>query len=264
MLKRKIEKYLGQWKEAADRKPLVIKGIRQCGKTYIVQKFATENYESVVYINFILEPDKKSAFHGNIDVDTIILNLSALIPGSRFVNGKTCIILDEIQECKEARTSLKSFCIDGRFDIIATGSLLGVKGYGKTPKKDIDGGQDSVPVGYETVIEMFPLDFEEFLWANGINDSVIDNVKTCFDNEQAVAEGIHRAMMELLYRYIIVGGTPLRPADIECGRRLRMRFPLVVGAMRLRMPLTRSKCIGYSDRGQWRVGKSSPCSYIAV
>ena len=187
MLKRKIEKYLGQWKEAADRKPLVIKGIRQCGKTYIVQKFATENYESVVYINFILEPDKKSAFHGNIDVDTIILNLSALIPGSRFINGKTCIILDEIQECKEARTSLKSFCIDGRFDIIATGSLLGVKGYGKTPKKDIDGGQDSVPVGYETVIEMFPLDFEEFLWANGINDSVIDNVKTCFDNEQAVA-----------------------------------------------------------------------------
>lgn len=208
MLKRKIEKYLGQWKEAADRKPLVIKGIRQCGKTYIVQKFATENYESVVYINFILEPDKKSAFHGNIDVDTIILNLSALIPGSRFINGKTCIILDEIQECKEARTSLKSFCIDGRFDIIATGSLLGVKGYGKTPKKDIDGGQDSVPVGYETVIEMFPLDFEEFLWANGINDSVIDNVKTCFDNEQAVAEGIHRAMMELLYRYIIVGGLP--------------------------------------------------------
>ena len=208
MLKRKIEKYLGQWKEAADRKPLVIKGIRQCGKTYIVQKFATENYESVVYINFILEPDKKSAFHGNIDVDTIILNLSALIPGSRFINGKTCIILDEIQECKEARTSLKSFCIDGRFDIIATGSLLGVKGYGKTPKKDIDGGQDSVPVGYETVIEMFPVDFEEFLWANGINDSVIDNVKTCFDNEQAVAEGIHRAMMELLYRYIIVGGLP--------------------------------------------------------
>ena len=131
MLKRKIEKYLGQWKEAADRKPLVIKGIRQCGKTYIVQKFATENYESVVYINFILLPDKKSAFHGNIDVDTIILNLSALIPGSRFINGKTCIILDEIQECKEARTSLKSFCIDGRFDIIATGSLLGVKGYCK-------------------------------------------------------------------------------------------------------------------------------------
>ena len=113
MLKRKIETYLADWKQSEDRKPLVIKGIRQCGKTYIVQKFARENYDSVVYMNFILEPDKKSAFTGNIDVDTIILNLSALIKGSRFIEGKTCIILDEIQECKEARTALKSFHIDG-------------------------------------------------------------------------------------------------------------------------------------------------------
>ena len=94
MLKRKIETYLVDWKKSEDKKPLVIKGIRQCGKTYIVRKFAEENYENVVYMNFILEPDKKSAFSGNIDVDTIILNLSALIPGSRFVSGKTCIIFD--------------------------------------------------------------------------------------------------------------------------------------------------------------------------
>ena len=160
-------------------------------------------------MNFILEPDKKSAFAGNIDVDTIILNLSALIPGSRFISGKTCIILDEIQECKEARTALKSFHIDGRFDVIATGSLLGVKGYGKNKKKKDEGkGQDSVPVGYETVIDMYPLDFEEFLWANGISDAVIGSVKSCFENEQAVPEGIHKAMMELLYRYVIVGGLP--------------------------------------------------------
>lgn len=207
MLKRKIETYLTEWKEAKGRKPLVIKGIRQCGKTYIVQKFAKENYENVVYMNFILEPDKKSAFTGNIDVDTIILNLSALIPGSRFINGKTCIILDEIQECKEARTALKSFHIDGRFDVIATGSLLGVKGYGKSKKKNEE-GQDSVPVGYETVIDMYPLDFEEFLWANGINDAVIDSVRTCFEKETPVPDGIHKAMMELLYRYVIVGGLP--------------------------------------------------------
>ena len=169
MLKRKIETDLLKWKNSENRKPLVIKGIRQCGKTYIVQKFAKENYENVVYMNFILEPDKKSAFAGNVDVDTIILNLSALIPGSRFISGKTCIIMDEIQECREARTSLKSFHIDGRFDIIATGSLLGVKGYGKSKNKIIE-GQDSVPVGYETVINMYPLDFEEFLWANGVNE----------------------------------------------------------------------------------------------
>lgn len=208
MLKRKIETYLANWKQSEDRKPLVIKGIRQCGKTYIVQKFARENYDSVVYMNFILEPDKKSAFTGNIDVDTIILNLSALINGSRFIEGKTCIILDEIQECKEARTALKTFHIDGRFDVIATGSLLGVKGYGQSKKKNEDIGQDSVPVGYETVIDMYPLDFEEFLWANGISPAVIDSVKSCFENEKVVPEGVHKAMMELLYRYVIVGGLP--------------------------------------------------------
>ena len=208
MLKRKIETYLANWRMSEDRKPLVIKGIRQCGKTYIVQKFAKENYDNVVYMNFILEPDKKSAFTGNIDVDTIILNLSALIPGSRFVSDKTCIILDEIQECKEARTALKSFHIDGRFDVIATGSLLGVRGYGQSNKKKEEEGQDSIPVGYETVIDMYPLDFEEFLWANGINDSVINSVKSCLENESAVPDGIHKAMMELLYRYVIVGGLP--------------------------------------------------------
>lgn len=207
MLKRKIETYLANWKKSEDKKPLVIKGIRQCGKTYIIRKFASENYKSVVYMNFILEPDKKSAFTGNIDVDTIILNLSALIPSSRFINGETCIILDEIQECKEARTALKSFLIDGRFDIIATGSLLGVKGYGKSRNKNEE-GQDSVPVGYETVIDMYPLDFEEFLWANEINEEVINSVKSCFEKETAVPDGIHKVMMDLLYRYVIVGGLP--------------------------------------------------------
>ncbi len=207
MLKRKIESVLSEWKNSKLKKPLVIKGIRQCGKTYIVRKFAKENYESVVYMNFILEPDKKTAFTGNIDVETIILNLSALIPNSRFINGKTCIILDEIQECREARTALKSFQMDGRFDVIATGSLLGVKGYGKS-EMDMEEGQDSIPVGYENVVEMYPLDFEEFLWANGINEKVIATVKSCFENETVVLDGIHKVMMELLYRYVIVGGLP--------------------------------------------------------
>lgn len=207
MLKRKIESVLVEWKESKAKKPLVIKGLRQCGKTFIARKFAEKYYDNVVYVNFILEPDKKSAFAGNIDVDTIILNLSAMIPNCEFVEGKTCIILDEIQECREARTALKSFRMDGRFDVIATGSLLGVKGYGEK-KRDNVGGQDSVPVGYETVVEMYPLDFEEFLWANGISDAVISSVKSCFENETAVPEGVHRAMLDLLYRYVIVGGLP--------------------------------------------------------
>lgn len=209
MLKRKIETYLSEWRIAEDKRPLVIKGVRQCGKTYIVRKFAAENYENVVYMNFILEPDKKSAFTGNLGVDSIILNLSALIPGSRFVKGKTCIIFDEIQECREARTALKSFHLDGRFDVIATGSLLGVKGYGRNKENGNDDmGEDSVPVGYETLVEMYPLDFEEFLWANGIDERVIDIIKECFDKERVVPDGIHVAMMGLLYRYIIVGGLP--------------------------------------------------------
>ena len=191
----------------------MIKGIRQCGKTYIVQKFANDNYENVVYINFILEPDKKLAFAGSLDVDTITLNLSALLPGSRFVADKTCIILDEIQDCRDARTALKAFQIDGRFDVIATGSHLGVRGYGdkKSGKEAME--QDSIPVGYETVVEMYPLDFEEFLWANGISEEVIDKVKSCFDNETPVPEGLHKAMMELLYRYVVVGGLP---AVVNC------------------------------------------------
>lgn len=209
MLRRKIESELVEWKNSKNKKPLVIKGIRQCGKTYIVQNFAHKNYESVVYMNFILEPDKKVAFAGNLDVDTIILNLSAMIPNSRFINGKTCIILDEIQDCPEARTALKSFHLDGRFDVIATGSLLGVKGYGdKNKKLKNKDKESSVPVGFETVINMYPLDFEEFLWANGINDSVIDTIKSCFKHEKPVPEGVHQAMMNLLYRYVITGGLP--------------------------------------------------------
>lgn len=207
MLKRKIESRLLEWKRSEDKKPLVIKGVRQCGKTYIVRKFAKQNYENVIYINFILEPDVKSAFMGNLDVDTLILNLSALIPRSRFVSGKTCIILDEIQECKEARTALKSLSLDGRFDVIATGSLLGISGYGRNKDK-LEKGEDSVPVGYETIIEMYPLDFEEFLWANKIDDSVIEVVRECFEKESTVPEGIHKAMLDLLYRYVIVGGLP--------------------------------------------------------
>ena len=113
-----------------------------------------------------------------------------------------------MQEFPEIATALKFFKIDGRFDVIATGSLLGVKGYGQSKKKKEDVGQDSVPVGYETVIDMYPLDFEEFLWANGIGEAVIDSVKSCFENEKAVPDGIHKAMMELLYRYVIVGGLP--------------------------------------------------------
>ena len=135
MLKRKIEDALIAWKNKPGHKPLVIMGIRQCGKTYISQHFAEQNYKNVVYMNFIKQPERINAFVGSKDVDSILLNLSAQIKGVKFIPGETCLIFDEIQECPEARTSLKFFKEDGRFDVIATGSLLGVQGYGDELKK---------------------------------------------------------------------------------------------------------------------------------
>ena len=156
MLKRKIENELLDWKNTDNKKPLIIKGCRQCGKTFIVKEFAKKKYENVIYINFIESPEYASVFEGSLEVDNLVMLLSALVGDkAKLVPYKTVIIFDEIQDCPEARTSLKFFKEDGRYDIIGTGSLLGVKGYGKTPR--------SIPVGSEKRIEMYPLDFEEFL-----------------------------------------------------------------------------------------------------
>jgi predicted AAA+ superfamily ATPase len=152
---------------------------------------------------------------GSKDVNTILLNLSAQIQGVTFIPGETCLIFDEIQECPEARTSLKFFKEDGRFDVIATGSLLGVQGYGDELKKQrrklIDKknhGINSVPVGSEDIIEMFPLDFEEFLWANGISTDVIEALQRFYREETPVPAGIHVAMKKLLNLYVAIGGLP--------------------------------------------------------
>ena len=215
MLRRRISETLRKWKEQPNHLPLVIMGIRQCGKTYISKQFAEENYRHVVYINFIKEEDRKSAFYGSKDVDSIVLNLSAQIRNAKFVPGETCIIFDEIQDCPEARTSLKFFKEDGRYDIICTGSLLGVQGYGQDEKRKrsrktavSEIGTNSVPVGYEQIVEMYPLDFEEFLWANNMSEDIIKVLRRCLAEETPVPEGIHVAMKTLLYRYVAVGGLP--------------------------------------------------------
>ena len=215
MLKRRISDTLKAWKDTPNHKPLVIMGIRQCGKTFISQQFADENYKHVVYINFIKQEERKTAFYGSKDVDTIILNLSAQMRNAQFVPHETCIILDEIQDCPEARTSLKFFHEDGRYDVIATGSLLGVQGYGQDKKRrrirnsvHQEKGSNSVPVGYEEIVEMYPLDFEEFLWANNMSEEVIGALKRCLEEETPVPGGIHVAMKTLLSRYVAVGGLP--------------------------------------------------------
>ncbi|MCF0247868.1 MAG: ATP-binding protein [Synergistes sp.] len=202
MLRRKIERVLSEWKSRPDRKPLIIKGCRQCGKTFSVLNFANKNYEHVVYLDFFANPQYSDVFSGSLEVDNITMLLSALM-GSKavFVPGKTVLVLDEIQACPDARTALKFFKTDGRYDVIGTGSLLGVKGYGDREPR-------SVPVGYETVVDMSPLDFEEFLWANGISDEVISLLRGHLRNESPVQEALHGRMRELVLQYMVVGGMP--------------------------------------------------------
>ena len=201
MLKRKMEQKLTDWKNTENHKPLIIKGCRQCGKTFSVLDFAKKNYKHVVYLNFFENPDYASVFSGSLEVDTIVMMLSALLGSEAvFESGHTVLILDEIQECPEARTALKFFRMDGRYDVIGTGSLLGVKGYGKEPK--------SIPVGSETVIDMYPLDFEEFLWANGVAAPVIEMLRHCLQKEVPVPEALHNRMKQLLLQYTVVGGMP--------------------------------------------------------
>ena len=201
MLKRKIEQRLAEWKNTANRKPLIIKGCRQCGKTFSVLDFAKKYYKHVVYLNFFENPDYASVFSGSLEIDNIVMMLSALLGSAAvFEAGETVLILDEIQDCPEARTALKFFRIDGRYDVIGTGSLLGVKGYGREPK--------SIPVGFETVIDMYPLDFEEFLWANGVGAPVIEMLKKSLEAETPVPDALHSRMKQLLLQYVVVGGMP--------------------------------------------------------
>lgn len=201
MLKRKIMNDLLKWKEGSHDKVLVVKGLRQVGKTYIINQFCRENYKNVVYINFKEQKEIRSIFDGDLVVDSIIVSLSAALPGTRFVPHKTIIFFDEIQDCSRARTSLKTFVNDGRYDVIASGSLLGLRDYNKKLKQD-------VPVGYERFLTMMPLDFEEFLWAMGIDDSVIATVTNCFKEKKPVPQFIHNKMMEYYRQYLIVGGMP--------------------------------------------------------
>lgn len=201
MPKRKITDRLSSWKNDPNKKPLVIKCVRQCGKTFAAMDFARRNYSHVIYLNFYENPEYASLFSGSLKVDDLIMYMSALLGTEAvFEVGQTIIILDEIQHCPNARTSLKFFKTDGRYDVIATDSLLGVSVYGDE--------ELSIPVGYEEIIEMYPLDFEEFLWANGISEQVIDLLQNSLAQCSPVPEPIHNRMRELLLQYTVVGGMP--------------------------------------------------------
>ena len=207
MFERKIEKRLSEWKQRAGHSPLIIKGVRQCGKTNSVRSFAHKNYRHVVYLDFHEHPEFKNFFSGSLDVKTIVMNITAGMPDAVFEAGETCLILDELQECPAARAALKFLKIDGRFDVLCTGSLLGVNGY-RTLKERKEEQKTSIPVGYEEIIDMYPMDFEEWLWANGLQSSHIDYLRNCLHDETPVNEAMDEKLQQLLRQYIVVGGMP--------------------------------------------------------
>ena len=203
MFKRKVTDEFYAWKEAnkTKKKALVVKGLRQIGKTFSVMQFAKENYQNVVYINFKNNGSMKRIFDSDFDVNRMTIDISASIPDASFVTHETVMIFDEVQECVNARASIKAFMEDGRYDIICTGSLLGIKGYNRKKGK-------GVPTGSEHIVYMKPMDFEEFLWAKGIKQDVIDYLRKCFSERKTISGATHDAMLRYFREYICIGGLP--------------------------------------------------------
>ena len=197
MLKRKAYDKLLEWKKEEKKKALCIIGARQIGKTTVVRQFAQENYEYFVEINFLLDDKASAIFSGALDANTIITNLTAYVQ-KPMEAGKTLILFDEIQECPNARTAIKFLVEDGRYDYVETGSLLGVR------YKEVK----SYPVGFEDIYRMYPMDFEEYLWANGVQESTIQYLGKCFSKREKVTESVHNTLTKLFLSYIVVGGMP--------------------------------------------------------
>ena len=197
-LKRKIDRYLTEWKSNPERNPLIVKGPRQIGKTESILRFASANYDSVVYINFVEEPKYHMITADGYKADDIIKNISRIDPAKRFIPGNTLLFFDELQAFPNVATALKFFKIDGRFDVICSGSLLGIN-YQQI---------ESNSVGYKTDYEMYSLDFEEFLWAKGYDDTAIDEMLTHILELKPFNAVEMSVYNELFLDYCILGGMP--------------------------------------------------------
>ncbi len=198
MLKRKIENILLEWKNRDDKKPLIVKGARQVGKTESIRLFANQNYAHYVEINFALQKKFHSIFDDGYEVDTIIRNISFIEPSLQFVPGKTLIFFDELQDLPDCATSLKSFKMDGRYDVICSGSMMGIN-YKKI---------ESNSVGYKEDFEMQSMDFEEFLWAKGYSEAQIDGLFLYMVDVKPLPESMYTAMLTAFREYMVVGGMP--------------------------------------------------------
>lgn len=206
MLKRKMYDKLLEWKKTKSRECLLIKGARQVGKTYLVRQFGTNEYESFIEINFHMQSSLKVIFEGDRSSEEIYKRITANIPGVKLIPGKTLLFLDEIQKCADARTALKFLAQDERFDVIASGSLLGLA-YGQDADKDVT-EVESIPVGYEKPLMMYSLDFEEFLWAYGYGDDTIDYLHSLYDSKEKIPPEINEKYDSILREYLVIGGMP--------------------------------------------------------
>lgn len=198
ILKRKIDQYLTDWKNKPDRKPLIVKGARQVGKTRSIEWFAGQNYASVIEINFIEQKKYREIFNDGFEVDDILKNISLLNPEFKFIPSDTLFFFDELQACPNCATSLKFFKLDGRFDVICSGSLMGIN------YKEIE----SNSVGYKEDYEMHSMDFEEFLWARGYTDEFISDLYSHMLDIRPLSQLQMDTLLGLFRDYVIIGGMP--------------------------------------------------------
>lgn len=208
MLKRKIYDRLIEWKAHHRRECLLVKGARQVGKTFIIDHFGENNYSSYLNINFIFNPECRDIFAGNLEGDEIFKAISIQFPRFRLIPGDTLVFLDEIQSCPRARTALKSLALDGRADVIASGSLLGINFLDDENRRSADRRNESIPVGYERQITMHSLDFEEYLWAAGYGEETIGILREAFDNCTPVPSPSNEKMARIFREYLVNGGMP--------------------------------------------------------
>ena len=197
-LKRKIDYYLISWKNNPNKKPLIVKGARQIGKTESIRNFAKNNYKSIVEINFSLQKQYKNIFDDGFEVNSIIKNISLIDPNLEFIDGKTLIFFDELQDCINCATSLKSFNEDGRYDVICSGSLMGIN-YNEI---------ESNSVGNKEDYEMYSMDFEEFLWAKGYKEEQIEELYNNMKTLKPFSDIELKVMFDNFREYMIIGGMP--------------------------------------------------------
>ena len=198
MLRRKVTEQLKYWVKTKESKCLVVQGARQTGKTYTIKHFAEEYYDELLEINFKETPSAAEIFSGDLTVENMVMAMRFRYPDKEISPGKTLIFLDEIQECPEAITSLKFWAIDNSFDVVVSGSLLGID-YNRA---------SSYPVGYVDYLSMYGLDFEEFLWGMGITEDMIDLLKSHLQNRTKIPEAINNQMMSYYRLYVAIGGMP--------------------------------------------------------